>query len=466
MDNKENPAVEEETAETVKKKETIKKGKKSKKEKKKKEAPAKVRYSPLKPRKRFALLPAFWIYAVFWVLCLVFTQALQSSLSSVLFLFATILPYFNLAFVFIARNSVKVEIENSAAEVAKLEAVSFNVRVVNDSPLPLPFVEADVLVPNETSVRCQEKRMYLSVAPKAAYEVKDTVKFSYRGEYDMGVTNVFFYDFFKMFRLKLEIYQFNPVYVTPRRLNLEHITENAASDVNTESQKNQMGIDRAEMAGIRQYRMGDHMKTIHWKLSSKTEDLQVKEYAMNTGKTAYIFVDLAKNYNNEQDELFADDINEYCADGVVEIAIAAAMREVKAGNNCNLIWYDHRIPGGTQICHLESPDDLERNFKLFSTAGLCDKDNEVAKLVALIDETQGVSVIFITAKLDSRLIDGISEASSLINNVSSSGAVELFYYNPTDCILDPAEKERHKELAESCKAQLSTKGVTVAELRI
>ena len=90
----------------------------------------------------------------------------------------------------------------------------------------------------------------------------------------------------------------------------------------------------------------------------------------------------------------------------------------------------------------------------------------VAKLVALIDETQGVSVIFITAKLDSRLIDGISEASSLINNVSSSGAVELFYYNPTDCILDPAEKERHKELAESCKAQLSTKGVTVAELRI
>ena len=94
------------------------------------------------------------------------------------------------------------------------------------------------------------------------------------------------------------------------------------------------------------------------------------------------------------------------------------------------------------------------------------QDDEVAKLVALIDETQGVSVIFITPKLDSRLIDGIAEASSLINNVSSSGAVELFYYNPADCILDPAEKERHKELAESCKAQLSTKGVTVAELRI
>lgn len=444
----------------------IKANKKSVKKVQEQKKPEKIKYRPLKYRRRFSLLPNFYIFCAVWVFSLVFTQALRSPLSSVLFLFVSMIPYVNLAYVFAARNAVKASIENSCSETTKFSPVSFNVTVSNESVLPLPFVEADIVIPNETNVRCLERRMYLALPPNGNCEIKEDVTFSYRGQYDIGVSNIFVYDFFRLFRLKSEEHQYRPIFVLPRRMVFEHQTENAASDVNTESMKNIRGIDRAEMSDIRAYRQGDHMKTIHWKLSSKTQEMQVKEYAMNSGKTVYIFCDLAAHYNTDLSDLYEDDINEYAADGVIEIAIAASLREVKQGNTCKLIWYDRRIPNGTQVCHLESPEDLERSFKTFATAELCPKTNVMTKLVALISETQGVTVLFITPLLDSELIDGMSEASALFNNVSSSGAVELYYYNPSARIIDEKEKNRHKEYADSCRQQLQSTAVRVAEIKL
>ncbi len=428
--------------------------------------PEKIRYRPLKYRRRFTLLPNFYIYCGVWIFALIFTQALRSPLSSVLFLFVTMIPYVNLAYVFAARASVKVAIENSCSETVKFSPVSFSVTISNDSVLPLPFVEADIVIPDENNVRCLERRMYLAISPEGMYEVKENVTFSYRGQYDIGVSNIFVYDFFRLFRLKSEEQQYRPIFVLPRRMVFEYLTENAASDVNTESMKNIRGIDRAEMSDIRPYRQGDHMKTIHWKLSSKTQEMQVKEYAMNSGKTVYIFCDLAAHYDTGLSDLYEDDINEFAADGVIEIAIAAALREVKQGNACKLIWYDKRIPNGTQILYLESPEDLDRGFKTFATAELCPKDKSMTKLVALISETQGVTVLFITPLLDSELVDGMSEASALFNNVSSSGAVELYYFNPGARIADSGEKNRHREYADACRLQLISTAVTVTEIKL
>ena len=426
----------------------------------------KIRYRPLKYRRRFTLLPNFWIFCGIWVFAVIFTQALRSPLSSVLLLFVSMIPYVNLAYVFAARAAVSVNIENSCSETNKFSPSTFNVMISNDSPLPLPFVEADIVVPNESGVRCVERRFYLALSPDGMYEIKEDVTFSYRGQYNIGVSDIFVYDFFRMFRVKSEEHQYSPIFVLPRRMVFDHFSENAASDVNTESMKNVRGIDRAEMSDIRAYRRGDHMKTIHWKLSSKTQEMQVKEYAMNSGKTVYIFCDLAAHYNTEHDDIYEDDINEYAADGVIEIAIAAALREVRQGNTCKLIWYDSRIPGGTQVCHMDSPGDLDRDFKTFATAELSAKDKSMTKLIALISETQGVTVLFITPLLDSALLDGMHEATSLFNNTSSSGAVELYYFNPAERITDAKEKKQHNEYAESCKLQLLSTGVAVAEIRL
>ena len=427
----------------------------------------KIRYKPLPPRKKFALLPGFYIFCFVWILALIFTQALRSPLSAVLFIFVTIIPYFNLIYVFIARSALSVSIDNSCSETVKLSPVKFNVIVGNTSFLPVPFVEADIIIPNAESVRCMEQRVYLALSSGGMYEISEEVSFSYRGQYNIGVSNIYVQDFFRMFRLRHVEEQYSPIFVLPRRMILDHAAENAASDVNTESMKNVRGIDRAEMSDVRVYRQGDHMKTIHWKLSSKTQDLQVKEYAMNSGKTVYVFCDLAVHYSAaSDDELYEDDINEYASDGVIEIAIAAAMREVKSSNACKLIWYDSRIPGGTQICYMESVEDLERGFKTFATAELCPRSSSMTKLVALITETQGVSVLFVTPLLDSELVDGLSEAASLINSVSSSGAIELYYYNPSERIRDAAERKRHKDVADSCAAQLISTGVRVAEIKL
>ena len=118
----------------------------------------------------------------------------------------------------------------------------------------------------------------------------------------------------------------------PRRLILEEATKQAPSDINSDSSRNIIGVDRSELSDIRAYRIGDHMKTIHWPLSSKTQELVVKEFAMNSGKTVYIFADLAAHYDTEDITKYENDINEYGADGVIESCLAAASRELQSSN--------------------------------------------------------------------------------------------------------------------------------------
>jgi len=420
----------------------------------------------IKQRPAFELLPNFIVFCFLWVFALIFTQALRSSLSSVLFVFLTLLPFFTLIYLFIAWRSVGISLEMAASEAIKGVPFGFNILIDNDSILPIPFAEADLLLPNKESVRCTYQRVYFSLSPSADYNITKEATFGYRGEYNIGVSNIYVSDFLRFFRVRRCENQYIPIFVIPRKKLLTHNADSSVSDVNTDSDKSLKGLDRAELADIRQYRQGDHMKTIHWKLSSKTQELQVREYAVNSGKTVYIFCDLAEHYDRYNENLYCDDINEYAADGVIELAIAAAIREMKYGNTCNIVWYDSRLERGTRFFTLETPIDLDKSLKLFAGAGLCSKDLDVTKLMALISETQGIAVLFVTPFLDGRLAEGISKAAEFFGSASTFRAAEVYYFSPEDRIKDSDEREMHRRKAEACKYQLFSNGIRAIELKI
>ena len=56
------------------------------------------------------------------------------------------------------------------------------------------------------------------------------------------------------------------------------------------------GDDRSEIYDIREYKPGDELTTIHWKLSAKTEELMVKEFSEQYGEQFTVFLEL--NYEN------------------------------------------------------------------------------------------------------------------------------------------------------------------------
>jgi uncharacterized protein (DUF58 family) len=427
----------------------------------KKDSKYDVYTAPPKRRFKFALTKGFVLYVLLWFGALVFTQALRSHISALMFVFVSVLPIISLLYMFTAAAAVTVFAKTSEEEAAKYAPLNFSVDIINGFPLPYPFLEADILLPNENAIRCIEKRVGLSLAPFHYYSISENIVFKYRGQYDIGVSKIYAYDLFRLFRMTIDIDVSVSIFVVPRRLVFDPTSAAAASDVNTDSMKNITGIDRSELNEIRDYRNGDHMKTIHWKLSSKTQELMVKEYTMNSGKNVYIFVDLAAHYDIAGNETYSQDINEYVADGVIETALAAATRELKEGNNCTVMWYDKRVEGGTQICFLETPDDLNRMFKIFATADLCGQENKVSGMAALVEETQSVTLMFVSGVLDEEIIEELSEVTAVYGNLSSRGAIELYYFSAANKVIGDKVRADFVDFERTCSSELAAGGVRV-----
>jgi len=411
---------------------------------------------------KFLICPNFIIYAAVLIFALVFTQALRSTLSGVFFVFMMLLPIVCLVHLLLSPLFIGASTVSSANEIYKMVPCGFSVKVTNEGIIPYPFTEAVIHVPDEHAVRSVIRRVWLSMTPRASYDVTQNVTFSYRGSYDIGVSCVYVYDIFRLFRLRLDFDSVIPVFVMPRRLTLDEVSQQAPSDINTDSSRNIIGVDRSELSDIRTYRIGDHMKTIHWQLSSKTQELMVKEFAMNSGKTVYIFADLNRPFDTSEGNGFHDDINEFTADGVVELTLAAASRELHEGNGVTLLWYDERVESGMQTVMLQTAADLNRMYKTFATAELNEKHHDLTRLASLANETQNASMLFVTGDLSKELYDGITGVASAFGNIRERGAIGVIYCDPSEKVRTDV-RESFTDSADRIRNQLEANGISVTE---
>lgn len=252
-----------------------------------------------KPRPSFAFGKGFKLYFILLIASVVFTQALRSPISIVLFWFMILLPFGMLLISLIARSGVSVFVNSDETTAEKNVSVPYEFQIINSSFLPISYLEACVSVPSRDGVFCVEKHLLLSILPKGRYRFGDEVVFKYRGKYNVGVGDIYVSDPLKLFVLKRSLNVYYEMYILPRRIYLRRQTQNAPSDLPTDSNTVVSGIESSETNRIREYRAGDSLKHIHWKLSSKMQDFQVNDYNPNTGKNVFVFCDFSSSPTTE-----------------------------------------------------------------------------------------------------------------------------------------------------------------------
>lgn len=249
-----------------------------------------------KRRKRAPALlprPGALLYCFLLVFALVFTQILRNTASAVFFWFLVLAPLLSFLLLMIGRACVQVYVSSDTNRCEKMTPVEYEIRVINASPVPLPFVEAIINLPRPDGVRSLRQKLVLSLIPFGMHCIKNTVQFRYRGLYEIGVREIYLYDYLRLFRVRIDINNYSNVTVLPRRLTLDASAETAMSDIPSPLARMQNTQEQSEQANIRDYRMGDTMKSIHWKLSSKAQELQVRDFTNNDDQHVYIFVDFA-----------------------------------------------------------------------------------------------------------------------------------------------------------------------------
>ena len=110
--------------------------------------------------------------------------------------------------------------------------------------------------------------------------------------------------------------------------------KNILAEDGEEKNKRKIGEDRTIISHIRDYMEGDNINSVHWKLSSKKDDLIVKVYDHPNDNNIMIIADM-QAHEFEDSELWEDS-----GDAVVEASLALALKCVYEGKSCVLYWYD------------------------------------------------------------------------------------------------------------------------------
>lgn len=503
-------------------------------------------------------------YVVLFVAALLFTQILRSRASNLFFWFMLLLLPALLLYTLTARRALKVYLYTEYSTVEKLQPCPYEFRIINGGIFSYPFVDAIVRVPRDDAVRTSLRRVRMSLPPLASYSIANNVTFRFRGTYEIGVSCFYVYDFFRIVRMRVDVEEYHNVLVLPRKQMLQGEGAVAVSDTAQKQTRSPYAFDRVDVLDVRDYRMGDALKDVHWKLSSKAEELLVRDYSSGASSRTIIYCDLSACYplmppkkaepereekrrsrrqkkkeleeallrqeeqrrekqhlrqlkyetegegavvseasddaasnaqkrlqratrrkRHEATELFereetapetketpavdpmalADaayyaDMNEYCADGVVELAISIVLRELRSGNRCMLMWFDARAELGAFGFELDEESDFDSIYRLFSTAPLCSPtDHSVGKLRSMLGDTQGVKQVFVSAALDRQSVTALSELPGMTGG-AEFGSVELIYYSPEERFLDP---EAHRAYLEGCRQMLGANGILMVD---
>ncbi len=533
--------------------------------------PGAIRHYP-----KVSLTGNFIVYIVIFVAALIFTQALRSKASNIFFAFVFFLPWAMLIYALTARSTLKTYMLSDSATIIKLEPYTYRLRIINESIFPYPFIDAIMRLPQKNSVRCTDRSVSLAMSPLASYTISNTVKFRYRGTYEIGVSCLYVYDFFRMLRVRVDVGMFDTVSVLPRRLIMGEGEESAVSDSARESKKDPNSYEKIEISDIREYVTGDPLKSIHWKLSSKAEDFLVCDYDTGSSKKTLLFCDLsarfpsepperveekapakakrksakkakkrnertqveepetpdekpdartsadrvptfaAEDENNREmsgesvltgteararargqrrkkklkgaqyrenkleaetlqdnaqnqvdvseltDDAYYDDMNEYCADGVVELTVAAVLRELRDNNECTLFWFDRRSETGVYSFTLRGIEDFNAIYKLFATSPLCPAEETVARLSRMVEDTQDTKQLYITSAIDPEAVRDLCSLPN-VSDGASFGSSGVILYNPEERF---AHRRERKLYIEGCRSQLMSKGLKLIEGRL
>ena len=174
-----------------------------------------------------------------------------------------------------------------------------------------------------------DKVLSIELPPKQDVQFDIPLELPYRGEFSVGMTELWVCDCFGLLPLrfdlrKLPYYRMLPVTVLPALTQLP-----AAHPVATDAAffvRGGVSDEGESFSMVRAYRPGDKLRSIHWKLSARRGDLLVRRYDVPEERTCLIIADARPLPNASEDTALR------YADAVASCTLALADQALLAGH--------------------------------------------------------------------------------------------------------------------------------------
>jgi len=253
-----------------------------------------------------------WIAYYFFLLAsLAFALLYPGRASSALFYFTLALPPLSLCLLALMLRGFKYTQSVDRLAAAKGETVRYRLTARNHGILMLPYVELSFY---SGAISMNDfPAVALAVPPLGVRTLEIAFACKYKGVCDIGVRQIKIRDFLGLFSFKQEVGNLGTLLVYPRIVPIESFPLAFGYDGDARVSGRRSRESAETVSEIRKYASGDRLRSIHWKLSAKREELMVKNYEQTSGAVAEIVLDACCAGRAGEDALILEDKLAECA---------------------------------------------------------------------------------------------------------------------------------------------------------
>lgn len=233
----------------------------------------------------------------------------------------------------------------------KNENITGTIQIISGNGFPVFKLRVKLLIKNLMTGETKEMMFFHHISGKHSEPLEFTLSSMMCGRMEISLASMEIFDLMGVYKRNIKMLSEAAVTVFPETFKMKPEIRSGALADNDSIEYSEVtpGYDVSEVFGIREYREGDSIKNIHWKLTSKCEDIIVKVPSLPMENSILLvlerIIDKGAGYGYK------------VLDSLAEIFITLSQTLIHDGVKHDIAWYDCRR-GQVMTYSIEREDDL------------------------------------------------------------------------------------------------------------
>lgn len=353
------------------------------------------------------------IYLLLVAAALLFAIQYRPALSVALLISLLAFPPVLAILCFCAAKRMSAELEIKGGNSSTGQDIPMKLTIRNPTFIPVGCAEVLLEVSVSSSAKPEKVRINTPVFPKNNQVLTTAFSSEHFGIVNVRLKSVKVCDMLKLTRFKLRkkavTFTESPIVILPVPVELsssvaDYSDSGLESDIYSDSKA---GDDPSEIFAIRDYKDGDKMSRIHWKLTAKEDKLMVKDYSLPLCDSCLIIAD---TYSPPDDPAAA-----MLYDTVIETTVSISMLLNDKFLRHRIACYDRNSDELTEMPVYSDDDYLSTSAKLIA-CGICERGGLAAEAELMIENTglRFGHLLLICTQIDERVISALADSGMAV----------------------------------------------------
>lgn len=331
------------------------------------------------------------LYILLVLVCFAFSMIYQASITAIILVILLAYPVIAAILTAAQLIFVKAEFPEKRLVAEKNTPFEYYLGVKNNSIFPCAPMEVICLLPDSDTAIFGERRVYVSLSPFSSARLAIEGRHQYRGCYSARIQKISVVDPLRIVRISKKSADNMVMVFLPRRISLDELVSASVSD-NDLSHPTPITNDKEDFSHVREYRIGDVMQLVHWKLTAKSDELMIKQFDSINDRRSFVLCD----WNSGEGDLFLR------MDTVIETAVAFVRDALDCGVHSTI---DVGRGGSRELIQVTNEGEFESFFDLMSVFPVGGERYDYVSLIDDTDINSAAMVVLVTPNLTEEVLE-------------------------------------------------------------